>query len=153
MSRLLLGIFASLLLLDPTAMTAQATGYDSAALRLDAKLGDVRIVRGVEGPVVGKIGFVRGTDFAALVSSSPNAVSEAREFQRSYRPGVVAFGLGLIALGGSVGISQIHDVNRGITTGLTIATFGLIIYGGERLQHAYNALARSIWWYNRDLKS
>jgi hypothetical protein len=64
----------------------------------------------------------------------------------------MALGLGLISLGASVGASQIHDTNRGITTGLSIVTIGLITYGGGRLQRAYNALHRSLWWYNRDLK-
>jgi len=87
-----------------------------------------------------------------VVEASPNAVTEAREFQRNYRPGTIALGLGLISLGASVGASQFHDMTRGITTGLTIATVGLITYGGDRLQKAYNALHKSLWWYNRDLK-
>jgi hypothetical protein len=153
MSRSLLAILAVYLVVaEPPIMNAQDHSYDASALRVDARFGEVRIVRGLDGPVVGQIGIVRGADVAAIVSSSPNAVAEAREFQRNYRPGVIGLGLGLIALGASVGVSQIHDVNRGITTGLTIVTVGLITYGGTRLQRAYNALSRSIWWYNRDLK-
>jgi hypothetical protein len=153
MSRSLLTILAvCLLVAEPRIMNAQDHSYDANALRVDARFGEVRIVRGLDGPVLGQIGIIRGADVAAIVSSSPNAVAEAREFQRNYRPGVVTVGLGLIALGASVGISQVHDVNRGITTGLTIVTVGLITYGGTRLQRAYNALSRSIWWYNRDLR-
>jgi hypothetical protein len=153
MSRSLLSILAACLLIaEPRIMNAQDHTYDGNALRIDARLGEVRIVRGVDGPVVGQIGIIRGADVATIVSSSPNAVAEAREFQRNYRPGVIGLGLGLIALGASVGVSQIHDVNHGITTGLTIVTVGLITYGGTRLQRAYNALSRSIWWYNRDLR-
>jgi hypothetical protein len=152
MSRSLLAILAVYLLAaEPRVMNAQDHSYDEKALRVDARFGEVRIVRGVDGPVVGQIGIVRGADVATIVSGSPNAVAEAREFQRNYRPGMITVGLGLIALGASTGISQIHGVNRGITTGLTIVTVGLITYGGTRLQRAYNALSRSIWWYNRDL--
>jgi hypothetical protein len=137
---------------EVTPMVAQGQSYEQNALRLDSNFGDVRIVRGIEGTVVGRIGVFRGDDVTQVVATSPNAVAEAREFQRNYRPGTILFGLGLISLGASVGASQIHDLNRGITTGLTIATFGLITYGGGKLQKAYNALHRSLWWYNRDLK-
>ena len=133
-------------------MAAESQSYEQSALRLDSNFGDVRIVRGVEGTVVGKIGVFRGVDVAQIVAASPNAVAEAQEFQRNYRPGTIVLGLGLISLGASVGVSQMHDVSRGITTGLTIATFGLITYGGGKLQKAYNALHKSLWWYNRDLK-
>ena len=133
-------------------MAADGQSYEQSALRLETNLGDVRIVRGTEGPVVGKIGVFRGDDVTQVVAASPNAVAEAREFQRNYRRGTIMLGLGLISLGASVGSSQIHDVNRAITTGLTIATFGLITYGGGKLQKAYNALHKSLWWYNRDLK-
>ena len=154
MSRLLLFCLVGHLMLirSPTAIVAQDRSYDQNALRLDGKFGDVSIVRGIDGTVVGKIGVFRGIDVAKVVETSPNAVAEAREFQRNYRPGTIALGLGLIGLGASVGASQIHDTNRGITTGLSIATIGLITYGGGRLQKAYNALHKSLWWYNRDLK-
>ena len=133
-------------------MAADGQSYEQSALRLETNFGDVRVVRGTEGMVVGKIGFFRGDDVTQFVAASPNAVAEAREFQRNYRRGTIMLGLGLISLGASVGSSQIHDVNRAITTGLTIATFGLITYGGGKLQKAYNALHKSLWWYNRDLK-
>jgi hypothetical protein len=153
MSRALLQLFsASLLLMGPCVMTAQERSYDESALRLDAKFGDVRIVRGADGTVVGQIGVFRGTDVTKLLAGSPNAVSEARVFEKNYRPGMIVLGIGLVSLGASVGVSHIHSAGGGITTGLTMATFALITYGGSRLQTAYNALSRSIWWYNRDLK-
>ena len=133
-------------------MAAEGQSYEQSALRLETNFGDVRIVRGIEGTIVGKIGVFRGADVTQVVAASPNAVAEAREFQRNYRPGTILLGLGLISLGASVGTSQMHDLDRGITTGLTIATFGLITYGGSKLQKAYNALHKSLWWYNRDLK-
>lgn len=133
-------------------MAADGQSYEQNALRLETKFGDVRIVRGIEGTMAGKIGVFRGDDVTQVVAASPNAVAEAREFQRNYRSGTIVLGLGLISLGASIGASQMHDVSRGITTGLTIATFGLITYGGGKLQKAYNALQKSLWWYNRDLQ-
>jgi hypothetical protein len=153
MSRMPTCLLATVVLaMVPTTLSAQRSNYDAGALRLDSRFGDVRIVRGVDGPVVAKIGFFGGSDVARVVEQSPNAVTEAREFQKNYRPGTVVLALGLATLGATVGVSQIHDVDRGVTAGLSIATVGLIAYGGHRLERAYNALARSIWWYNRDLK-
>lgn len=151
MSRSLLCLAALVLVMAPASTSAQDRSYDDNALRLNARLGDVRIVRGIDGPVVGRIGVVHGTDLAELFAASPKAVAGAREFQANYRPGIITFGLGLISLGASIGVSRIHDVNGGITAGLTIATVGLLTYGGGRLERAYNALSSSIWWYNRDL--
>ena len=154
MSRLTLFCLAGLFVLmtGPDAATAQERSYDQNALRLDASFGDVSIVRGVDGQLVGKIGVFRGIDVAKVVETSPKAVSEAKEFQRNYRPGHIALALGFITMGASLGASRLPDLNRGVTTGLTIATVGLITYGGTRLQKAYTALHKSLWLYNRDLK-
>lgn len=154
MSRLTLFCLAGLFVLmrGPGVAVAQDRSYDQNALRLDANFGDVSIVRGIDGKLVGKVGVFRGIDVAKVVQASPGAVGEAREFQRNYRPGNIALGLGLMTMGATVGASRIPDLNRGITTGLTIATIGLITYGGTRLQKAYTALHKSLWLYNRDLK-
>jgi hypothetical protein len=154
MSRSTLFCLAGLFLLmrAQAVAIAQDRSYDQNALRLDANFGDVSIVRGIDGKLVGKIGVFRGIDVAKVVQTSPDAVNEARQFQRNYRPGNIALGLGLMTMGAAVGASRIHDLNSGITTGLSIATVGLIAYGGTRLQKAYTALHKSLWLYNRDLK-
>ena len=56
MSRLLLFCLVGHLILtrSPTAMLAQDRSYDQNALRLDGNFGDVSIVRGIDGTVVGK---------------------------------------------------------------------------------------------------
>ncbi len=154
MLRLLLAlcIGAHLIPGGPDVLTAQETTYDENALRLEGHLGDVRIVRGAQGRVLGTIGVFRGIDVANIVSPSEHAVIEAKKFARDYGPGTWLAALGIATLGGAIGASQIHDLNRGITTGLTLAGTALIVYGAGRLENAYNALSRSIWWYNRDLK-
>src|SRR6202022_2577825 len=105
MSRLLLICNVGHLVITgaPTAMIAQDRSYDQNALRLEGNFGEVSIVRGIDGTVIGKIGVFRGIDVARVVERSPNAVTEAREFQRNYRPGTIALGLGLISLGASTG--------------------------------------------------
>ncbi len=134
-------------------LTAQEeTSYDDNALRLEGHVGDVRIVRGAQGTVLGKIGVFRGIDIAKLVSPSEKATIEAKNFAHDYGPGTWLTSIGIATLGAAIGVSRIDDVNGSITTGLILAGTGLIVYGGGRLQNAYNALSRSVWWYNRDLK-
>jgi hypothetical protein len=132
-------------------MTAQDRSYDNNALRLEDHFG-VQIVRGAEGVVVGKIGLFRGVDVSAVVSPSPNAVAEAKIFQHDYTPGMLIASLGIATLGAAIGASRIQGINQMIPTGITIVSVGLLCYGGSRLENAYQALSKSIWWYNRDLK-
>ena len=154
MSRLMLALYvgAHLTLGGPVVLAAQDGSYDENALRLEGHRGDMRIVRGVEGTVLAHIGGFRTTDVAKVVSPSEQAMAEAKIFSRDYGPGSWLAGLGVAAMGAAIGASRINDVNRAIPTGLTIGAAALLIYGGGRLENAYNALSRSIWWYNRDLK-
>ena len=146
-------VAAHIALSGVSVLTAQeGTAYDDNALRLEGHIGDVRIVRGAQGTVLGKIGVFRGVDVAKLVSPSEKATTEAKNFARDYGPGTWLTSLGIATLGAWIGVSRINDVNHGITTGLLLASTGLIVYGGGRLENAYNALSRSVWWYNRDLK-
>jgi len=132
-------------------LTGQDGNYDANALRLEGHNGDVRIVRGAQGTVLARISGFRTTDVAKLVAPSEQAMAEARIFSHDYIPGSWIAGLGIATLGAAIGASRIDDINRAIPAGLTISAAALLIYGGGRLQNAYNALARSIWWYNRDL--
>jgi hypothetical protein len=99
-----------------------------------------------------RIGAFRTTDLAKLVAPSEKAMFEAKVFSRDYIPGSWIAALGIATMGAAIGASQIRDMNRAVPTGLTISAAALLIYGGGRLQNAYNALSKSIWWYNRDLK-
>jgi hypothetical protein len=153
MSRILLTLCvgAAFALGESVVVSAQQPTYDDSALRIEGRTGDLRIVRGTDGALVGKIGIFRGIDVAKVVGSSEKATIEAKKFSRDYRPGTLLLSLGIATMGAAIGVSHIHDVNRGITTGLTFAGTALIVWGGTRLERAYNALARSVWWYNRDL--
>ena len=133
-------------------LNAQDRSYDAEALRLDSRIGDVRILRGDSGKVVGSLGVFRGVDLSKAMGASPNAVLEAKRFQSNYRPGNLILGLGLMGFGAALGVSRIQGVNPAITTTLFVASVALIGYGGIKLQHAFNALHHALWWYNRDLK-
>lgn len=142
------------LMLTPAGALAQAglsASYDSSALRLESHFGDIRIVRGVSGPVLARIGTFRRVELAKLVGPSENAVREAREFERNQRPGAIATMIGGIVFGVSVAVSARNDASWGLIAA-EAAGAGLAFYGGIRLNRAYNALSRSLWWYNRDLK-
>ena len=133
-------------------LSAQTGSYEQNALRLEDHRGDTRIVRGVDGTVLGTIGGFHGIDVVKIVSASENATVEAKKFAHDYAPGTWVTALGIATLGASVGVARMNDANRGVATGLTIMSTSLIIYGATRLESAYNALSRAIWWYNRDLK-
>jgi hypothetical protein len=156
MSRLTLALYAltCVFIMIPDAASAQApTGsYEDNALRVDESRGNIKIVRGVSEAVVARMGVFRGSDVASIVSPSPNAVAQAKIFEHNYGPGTLLASLGIATLGAAIGASRIDGLNRAIPTGLTIVSVGLITYGGSRLEDAYRALSKSIWWYNRDLK-
>ena len=134
-------------------MTAQEATYDENALRVEQHRGTISIVRGVSETTVLKVGAFRAADLAGIVSPSPNAVVEAKIFERDYLPGAWITSLGIATLGAAIGSSKIADLNQAIPIGLTIAGMSLIVYGGLRLENAYRALSKSVWWYNRDLKN
>lgn len=133
-------------------MTAQEATYDEKALRVDQRRGTIRIVQGASETTVLKIGAFRTAQVTGIVSTSPNAVAEARIFERDYLPGARITSLGIATLGAAIGSSKIADLNQAVPIGLSIAGMSLIIYGGRKLENAYRALSKSVWWYNRDLK-
>lgn len=153
MPRLIIALCAAQLMsLGATAMGAQDSSYDENALRVESRLGDLQIVRGIQGTVVARAGVFHGPKVANLVSQSEKALAEARVFERDYEPGQSAIALGIATLGAAIGVSRIQDINAAIPSALTAASFLLIAYGGSKLESAYRALSRSIWFYNRDLK-
>jgi len=133
-------------------LEAQDKTYDSQALRIDAGAGALRVVRGVGDSVVLRIGDFKPVDLTGLVSSSPNAVAQARLFEGNYRQGGWITGLGIALMGVSIGVSRL-DIDQLIPSALTITSIGLIAYGASKLERAYRGLSKAIWWYNRDLKN
>ncbi len=154
MSRLTVVLFvAHLLTMGANVIAAQESGYDENALRVVSRQGNMRILRGVDGTVVASGGIIRGPKLAHLVSQSENALAEAKIFERDYDRGQWILGLGIASLGAAIGASRIPDINPVIQVGLYATSFAAIAYGGKKLESAYRALSKAIWWYNRDLKS
>ena len=133
------------------SQTDTTVTYDAKALRVEAHFGEFRIVRGLNGPVVGKIGAFNRVDLTKLVAPSENAVKEAREFNRYQGPGMLATTVGGLVVGVTLVASRNSDPNWGLISA-EIGGAALALYGGVILNRAYGALSRSIWWYNRDLK-
>jgi hypothetical protein len=133
-------------------MSAQDSSYDDNALRVESRLGNLQIVRGVQGTVVARSGVFHGPRVVSLVTRSDNALAEAKVFERDFQPGQYVTAIGIATLGAAIGAWRISDVNAAIPTALTIVSVSLITYGGTKLERAYRALSKSIWWYNRDLK-
>ena len=125
--------------------------YDVNALRVESHFGDLRIVRGVDGPVVGNIGTFKRVDLVQLVAPSENAMKEARVFNRNHGPGTLISALGAVVLGVSFAVASNNDDASWGLVAAEVAGSGLILYGGIRLNRAFNALSKSLWWYNRDL--
>ena len=111
----------------------------------------MRILRGSEGKVVARVGVFHSSDVVRLVASSDRATVEARKFARDYKPGTLFLAVGIATLGAGLGVSRVGNGSHGIATALLVSGTGLVVYGAGRLEEAYNALARSLWWYNRDL--
>jgi hypothetical protein len=151
MRRMVISIGAIALTSYGGCLYAQESTYENNALRIEDSRGDMRIVRGNPGTVVGRIGVFHGTDIVRLVQSSERAAVEARSFARDYKPGTLSLAVGIATLGAGIGVSRMQGVNSGFSTGLLLSGTALIVYGAGRLENAYNALARSLWWYNRDL--
>ena len=140
------------LILFPMVVLAQSDttrSYDANALRVEPHFGDFRIVRGLNGPVVGTIGTFSRVDLTKLVAPSENALKEAREFNRDYGPGTIASLIGGLAFGVSLAVASSNEPSWGLISA-EVASAGLLFYGGIRLNRAFNALSKSIWWYNRD---
>jgi hypothetical protein len=153
MPRLAIALLAAQLLsVGATAMSAQDSSYDDNALRLESQRGNLQIMRGIESTVVARSGIFHGPRIANLVTQSDSALAQARVFERNYMPGQLIAGLGIATFGAAIGVWRIHDINPAIPTGLTIVSVSLITYGGSKLESAYRALSKAIWWYNRDLK-
>jgi hypothetical protein len=134
------------------AATAQERSYDESALRIEEHMGTLSLVRGTSETVVAKIGTFRGGTVAEVLSPSPRAVAEAKVFQNNYRRGAWMAAIGVATLGAAIGATRVSDLNQAIPTSLTVVSVSLIAVGGLKLDTAYRALARAVWWYNRDLK-
>lgn len=124
--------------------------YDARALRIESSWGRVRILRGVDGLVVGTTGVFKSANVEKIVAGSARAETEAKLFRASHRPGALAGAVGALTFGVGL-IAATNNANSAATPVLMIAGAGGMFWGARQLSTAYKSLSRSIWWYNRDL--
>jgi hypothetical protein len=125
-------------------------GYDGQALRFESSWGNVKVIRGADGPVVGNIGWFRSFDVEKLVAASPSARAEARVYKTNNFRGSVVTTVG--ALAAAIGIVVVaNSSNNASSPILIIGGVGAMGWGAQHFHAAYSALSRSLWWYNRDL--
>jgi hypothetical protein len=125
--------------------------YASDGLRFESSWGNVSIIRGADGPVVGTLGWFRDFDLTQLLASSPQAVADARVFQTDNFRGSIVGTLGATTTVIGV-IVAANSSNNAASPVLIIGGVGAMVWGAQHLSMSYSALSRALWWYNRDLK-
>jgi hypothetical protein len=125
--------------------------YAAGALRFESSWGNVSIIRGADGPVVGTLGWFRDYDLTQLLASSPEAVADARKFQTDNFRGSLVGTLGATTTVIGV-IVAANSSNNAASPVLIIGGVGAMVWGAQHLSMSYSALSRALWWYNRDLK-
>jgi hypothetical protein len=133
-----------------SAANDSAHSYDARALRFESSWGNVRIIRGADGHLVGTSGWFRDIELDRIVSGSPTAVTQARLFEQNNFRGSLVGTVG--ALTTVVGLVLTTNGSNGASSpALIIAGTGAILWGAQHLIISYSALSRALWWYNRDL--
>ncbi|HMG69533.1 MAG TPA: hypothetical protein VK544_00360 [Gemmatimonadaceae bacterium] len=134
-----------------TSTTSDSSrSYDAQALRVESRWGSINIIRGVNGPVVGSVGWFRRFDVEKLVESSPQATTEAGKFKSNNFRGSLIAGLGATTLVAGAILTSNSSSNASSPM-LMIAGAGAMVWGVQYLNKGYSALSRAMWWYNRDL--
>jgi hypothetical protein len=139
-----------------SAITAGAQSKDSTRstevqpLRYEPYFGNVRIIRGADGPIVGTAGWFRDFDVEKLVATSPSALTDARLYKtNNFRASVVgSIGATVTLIGVAVTANASNNAASPI---LIIGGVGAMAWAAQHFTIAYSALSRSLWWYNRDL--
>ena len=145
---------ASCVLLQATSAAAQSNdstrAYDGQALRYESYWGNAKIIRGVDGPVVGTAGWFRSFDIEKLVAPSPSALAEARRYNTNNFRGSVVGSIGAATT--LIGILvTANGSNNASSPMLIVAGVGTMAWSAQHFRIAYSALSRSLWWYNRDV--
>jgi hypothetical protein len=125
--------------------------FATGALRFESNWGNVSIIRGADGPVVGTLGWFRDFDLEQLLASSPPAVADARVFETNNFRGSVVGAIGATTTLAGV-IVTANRSNNAASPVLIIGGVGAMVWGAQHLSMSYSALSRALWRYNRDLK-
>jgi hypothetical protein len=135
----------------PQRATDSTRAYGAASLRFESSWGNVSIIRGADGPVVGTLGWFRDFELTQLLASSPQAVADARAFQTNNFRGSLVGAIGATTTLIGVVVAA-NSSNNAASPVLVIGGVGAMVWGAQHLSMSYSALSRALWWYNRDLK-
>ncbi|HEX9310506.1 MAG TPA: hypothetical protein VF887_06825 [Gemmatimonadaceae bacterium] len=124
--------------------------YDAQALRFESHWGSADIIRGASDSVVATVGWFRSFDIEKMVASSPRAVTEAHAFETNNFRGSLVAALGGATLTAGILVAS-NMSNNASSPVLIIAGAGAVAWGLQHVSLSYAALARAMWWYNRDL--
>jgi hypothetical protein len=130
--------------------TDSTRSYGAGALRFESSWGNVSIIRGADGPVVGTLGWFRDFDLTQLLASSPSAVADARAFQTNNFRGSLVGAIGATTTLIGVVVAA-NSSNNAASPVLIVGGVGAMVWGAQHLSMSYSALSRALWRYNRDL--
>jgi hypothetical protein len=135
---------------QPAVANDSARSYDARALRFESSWGNVRVIRGANGQLLGTSGWFRDIELDRIVASSPAAVGQARLFEKNNFRGSLVGTVG--ALTTVVGlVLTTNGANGASSPSLIIAGTGAMLWGAQHLIMSYSALSQALWWYNREL--
>jgi hypothetical protein len=122
--------------------------YDTCALRIQAPTltTPLLLVRGSEDVEVVRLGLLEPA-IAPFVAISDSAAAHARVYDVLYDRGSILNITGTV-LAIAAPVFMRGAMQKIAFTGVGI---GLTVYGGVLTNRANDALARAIWWYNREL--
>ena len=136
---------------DAERATDSSRTYAASALRFESSWGNVSIIRGADGPVVGTLGWFRDFDLTQLLANSPPAVAGARAFQTNNFRGSLVGAIGATTTLIGVVVAA-NSSNNAASPVLIIGGVGAMLWGAQHLSMSYSSLSRALWLYNRDLK-
>jgi hypothetical protein len=136
---------------DPERAIDSTRTHSTDALRFESNWGNVSIIRGADGPVVGTLGWFRDFDLKQLLASSPSAAADVRAFETNNFRGSLVGAIGATTTLIGVVVAA-NSSNNAASPVLVIGGVGAMLWGAQHLSMSYSSLSRALWWYNRDLK-
>jgi hypothetical protein len=124
-----------------TQVSGESSDYDARALRLESGWTGINIVRGVKGPVVGRVGLFRTRNVAGAVAGSFRAESEVRIFRADHKPGAIAGGVGAVTFLAGI-VASSNSSNSAATPILIIAGAGTMVWSAGLLAWFASLYAR-----------
>jgi hypothetical protein len=123
--------------------------YDATALRFETSWGNVRIIRGAQGAVIGTAGWFRNPGLDTLFAASPRALAEVKDYETNNFRGSLVGGAGTAATVVGILVAA-NGSNNASTPIIVVAGVSAMVWGAQHLSMSYSALSRAMWWYNRD---